>query len=172
MRWLVMVMILCACSKETEREKEILVQAQPIPPLECPACQACPLPVPREPVPTPYPGENKIVAAINAARRQRGLAAVSEDSKLDCAAERHAIDIGSAKTCGHVGRDGSQFWQRAQRCGTQALGEIVACGQRSESQAVEAWTNSPSHAAIMYDGSYTKVGVHEFEKYYVAVFGE
>jgi uncharacterized protein YkwD len=172
MRWFVMVLILWSCSRETEREKEILIPAQPFPRQECPACQACPIPTPGQSTPTPYPGENKIVAAINAARRLRGLAAVSEDSKLDCAAEKHAIDIGSGKICGHVGRDGSQFWQRAQRCGTQALGEIVACGHRDEKSAVQGWDQSPGHAAIMYSADYGKVGVYEFEKYYVAVFAE
>jgi uncharacterized protein YkwD len=124
-----------------------------------------------EPTPTPYPGENKILTAINAARALKGLPKVYEDSFLDCAAIIHAKDIAPRKICGHVGSDGSQFWQRAQKCGGQALGEIVACGYPDEKGAVQGWDRSPGHAAIMY-GDYARVGVGEVNGFYVAVFGQ
>lgn len=172
---------LAACSEEKVKEIE-LVPVGPIetrtvpvePPRECPVCPACPVP-PTQPVPgptpTPYPGENDTVRAINAARKLKGLAPVYEDSRLDCAAQAHARDIAVTDACGHVGSDGSQFWQRAQRCGTQALGEIVACGYPNAVTAVAGWDRSPSHAAIMY-GAYARVGVAEVRGYWVAVFSD
>lgn len=178
MRLLIVLALISACSKEVYEKERVeqppLVPAYPIPepipaqPIpQCPACPACP----GQPTPTPYPGESVIVRAINAARKLKGLGPVSEDSKLDCAAQAHARDISVSKVCGHIGSDGSQFWQRAQKCGTQALGEIVACGYPNAVSAVEGWDRSPGHAAIMY-GQYGKVGVGEVDGYWVAVFAE
>ncbi len=170
------LLLLVSCSTEKVEKKEVeWIQAQPIPRQECPACPACPgdgpIIVPVPPIPTPYPGENGVVAAINAARAVKGLPKVVEDTRLNCAAIAHAKDIAPRNICGHVGSDGSQFWQRAQKCGGQALGEIVACGYLDEKGAVQGWDQSPGHAAIMY-GDYRKVGVGEVNGYYVAVFGQ
>ena len=178
--WLIAIFLLFSCSTEKVKEKEVeWIPAQPIPKTECPACPTCPLPPPSyppnpqdpTPVPTPYPGQSAIVKAINAARRIKGLGEVFEDTKLNCAAINHAKDIAPRKICGHIGSDGSQFWQRAQKCGAQALGEIVACGYPNAVSAVEGWDRSPGHAAIMY-GQYGKVGVAEVDGYWVAVFAE
>ena len=165
-RWILLA-LLGACSTETTKETQ-LVPSQSISP--CPECPQCPNPPP--PTPTPFPGPEKIVAAINAARKARGLNDVVEDPKLDCAAELHAMDISGTRICGHVGRDGSQFWQRAQRCGTEALGEIVACGFANEAGAVAGWNQSPGHAAIMFEPQHTRVGAKGVNGFYVAVFGQ
>jgi len=176
MRWLIPFLVFACSTERHEKEKEVeWVQAQPIPRQECPVCPACPgdgpIIVPVPPIPTPYPGENRIVTAINAARIARGLPTVSEDTYLNCAAIAHAKDIQPRNICGHVGSDGSQFWQRARKCGAEALGEIVACGYPDEKSAVRGWDTSPGHAAIMY-GDYSKVGVGEVNGFYVAVFGK
>lgn len=108
--------------------------------------------------------------AINAARKSRGLSEVKVELALNCAAKRHADDIGVKKICGHYGTDGSSPWDRAKGCGTSADGEIVACGQGSPKAAVDAWTISPGHAAIMYAPNQTVVGVGMLNNYWVAIF--
>lgn len=108
--------------------------------------------------------------AINAARKSRGLSEVKVEIALNCAAKRHADDIGVKKICGHYGTDGSSPWDRAKSCGTSADGEIVACGQGSPKAAVDAWTTSPGHAAIMYAPNQTVVGVGMLNNYWVAIF--
>ena len=124
-----------------------------------------------DPVVVPIPGEtiDALADAINAARKSRGLGEVKVEAALNCAAKRHADDIGVKKICGHYGTDGSSPWDRAKICGTSADGEIVACGQGSPQAAVDAWTLSPGHAAIMYAPNQTVVGVGMLNNYWVAI---
>lgn len=129
-----------------------------------------PSPTP-SPAPTPYPGDvYNLGQAVNEARAARGLSAVMILPALNCAADRHAKDIGTRGACGHTGQDGSSPWDRAKDCGTFANGEIVACGQGDAKAAVQAWTYSPGHAAIMYDGGQKKMGVAMFGNYWVVIF--
>lgn len=108
--------------------------------------------------------------AINAVRKSRGLGEVTVELALNCAAKRHADDVGAKKICGHTGSDGSSPWDRARDCGTSADGEIVACGQGTSKAAVDAWTLSPGHAAIMYAPNQTVIGVGMLNNYWVAIF--
>lgn len=139
----------------------------PLPDLPWPKPEPTPQPTPQ---PTPSEDPTGLLFAINAARAKRGLSPVTLDAALVCAAQRHAKDIGASRTCGHTGSDGSSPWDRAKACGGEADGEIVACGQRSPSEAVDAWTNSPGHAAIMYDANQKKIGVAMDQNYWVAIF--
>jgi uncharacterized protein YkwD len=145
------------------------------------------LPIPDLPdIPIPgmpgggMPGDNQtppsedtlqgLADAINSARKSRGLSEVKVELQLNCAAKRHADDIGVKKICGHTGSDGSSPWDRARDCGTSADGEIVACGQGSPKAAVDAWTMSPGHAAIMYAPNQTVIGVGMLNNFWVAIF--
>jgi len=129
-----------------------------------------PGPVPN-PAPSPYPGDvYSLGEEINKARASRGLSPVEILPALNCAAKRHADDVGAKHVCGHTGSDGSSPWDRARDCGTSANGEIVACGQGDAKAAVQAWTYSPGHAAIMYDGGQKKMGVAMYQNYWVAIF--
>jgi len=138
-----------------------------------------PIPGPGNPSPNPSPSPNPgptpditkaLLDEVNAARASRGLSQISFDTKLDCAADRHAKDIGPKRICGHTGSDGSSPWQRASDCGTSANGEIVACGQGSPKAAVDAWTLSPGHAAIMYDPGQKAMGGAMVGNYWVVIF--
>lgn len=152
----------------------------PIPGL--PSLPNFPLPIPggggANPSPSPAPNPmpplegdpSGVGAAINEARAARGLSAVMVLPALNCAAKRHAQDIGTKGVCGHYGSDGSSPWDRAKDCGTSANGEIVACGQGSPKAAVDAWTLSPGHAAIMYDPGQKMMGVYMVNNYWVAIF--
>lgn len=131
---------------------------------------------PQEPTPPEQPSEPsgdsevRLLNEINKIRAERGLGAVVATDGLNCAAQRHAKDVGSKGICGHTGSDGSSPWDRARDCGAQADGEIVACGQGSPADAVRAWSMSPGHAAIMFDRSQQKVGVAMHNNYWVAIF--
>lgn len=140
-----------------------------------PKCNPSPAPSPAPaPSPTqPPPTEGDVAgigAEVNKARASRGLSAVEILPALNCAAARHAKDTGSRGMCSHTGSDGSSPWDRAKDCGTFANGEIIACGQGSAAEAVNAWTLSPGHAAIMYDGGQKKMGVAVSNNYWVVIF--
>jgi len=111
-----------------------------------------------------------LVAEINRVRIARGLRKVTATAGLNCAAQRHAKDIGSKRVCSHTGSDGSSPWTRAKGCGAKADGEIIACGHRTAAQAVKGWTNSPGHAAIMYNPNQTFVGAAMVNNYWVVDF--
>jgi uncharacterized protein YkwD len=148
-----------SCSKE-----KVIVQGTNPPPCD---------PNNPSPNPNPNPGMSELAREVNAARQARGLSTVLTSSALDCAALRHARDISRMNVCGHVGSDGSQFWQRAQACGAQgASGEIVACGYPSSRTAVTGWTNSPGHAAIMYDPGQKFMGTAVVNNFYVVVWAK
>ena len=140
-----------------------------------PRCSPSPSPSPA-PSPAPSPGkpvEGDVAGvgeAVNKARASRGLAAVEILPALNCAAARHALDTGKRGMCSHTGSDGSSPWDRAKDCGTFANGEIIACGQGDATTAVNAWTLSPGHAAIMYDGGQKKMGVGMSNNYWVIIF--
>jgi|GEM_PF-6460059 len=111
-----------------------------------------------------------LVDEINRVRSERGLPTVVATAGLNCAAQRHANDVGTRGMCSHTGSDGSSPWDRAGGCGASADGEIIACGQGSPAEAVQAWTYSPGHAAIMYDRNQSEVGAAMVNNYWVVIF--
>jgi uncharacterized protein YkwD len=188
---LCIALIISACGDKEEKKEEPAPTPAPAPtPTPTPDKPGnpfpFPLPFPLPPIPgmppIPVPGGGgdpvppsagtiqELADAINSARKSRGLSEVKVELALNCAAKRHADDIGVKKICGHTGSDGSSPWDRARDCGTSADGEIVACGQGSPKAAVDAWTMSPGHAAIMYAPNQTVVGVGMLNNYWVAIF--
>jgi uncharacterized protein YkwD len=115
---------------------------------------------------------NELVRLINVERAKVKAAPVILSSGLNCAAQKHANDIGVKKRCTHTGSNGSSPWDRAKSCGTTANGEIVACGHQTPAAAVKGWYNSSGHRTIMLNKSYTRVGVGMLNNYWVAIFSK
>ncbi len=113
-----------------------------------------------------------LLEEINKARARQGVPALKFDSKLNCAAELHAKDVGPKQICSHTGTDGSDVGERLSRCGYNGWqwAENIACGQRSASEAVQAWHKSAGHAHNMYNPEYTHVGLAMVNNYWVNVF--
>lgn len=114
---------------------------------------------------------NDVLTYINQERVKRGLSRLTIHPALNCAAQTHSNDIGIRKTCSHMGKDGSNFVQRVQRCGYQyARGEIIACGQKTARAAVDAWLKSPGHFAILSDPLQKYFGAGWKNNYWTVVF--
>lgn len=164
---LIALSVFFACGRDKKNE------SRPVPaPAPSPSPSPAPAPSPT-PIPTQPPEQGDVAGigeAVNKARASRGLAAVEILPALNCAAARHALDTGKRGMCSHTGTDGSSPWDRAKDCGTFANGEIIACGQGDATTAVSAWTLSPGHAAIMYDGGQKKMGVGMSNNYWVVIF--
>ena len=162
---------LVACGTIEERYPE------PMPRPEEPVCpQSCEQ-QPEQPDTPEKPDEYASVVLdlleeINKARARQGLPAFKFDSKLNCAAELHAKDIGPKRICGHTGSNGSSVGDRLAMCGFDGWqwAENVACGQRTPSEAVQAWHKSAGHAHNMYNPNYTHVGLAMVNNYWVNVF--
>lgn len=139
----------------------------PIPPM--------PFPIPNPtPAPTPAPSNvvQQVLNDLNVQRSAAGLATVTLNSKLTCAADAHAQDIGPKGSCSHTGSDNSSPFTRISACGysySQA-GEIIACGQTSADAAVTAWMSDAPHKAIVL-GPYTEVGISMVDNYWVVDWG-
>ena len=114
----------------------------------------------------------ELVRLINVERAKVKAAPVVLSTGLNCAAQKHANDIGAKKRCTHTGSDGSSPWDRAKRCGTFANGEIVACGYQTPAATVKGWYGSSGHRTIMLNPTYTRIGVGMFNNYWVAIFSK
>jgi uncharacterized protein YkwD len=87
------------------------------------------------------------LAAINAKREQRGMAALTPDPRLTEAALAHACDSAARNRMSHEGSDGSDLGDRVKREGYRyrAIAENVAAGYRTPTSVVEGWMGSSGH---------------------------
>lgn len=86
---------------------------------------------------------------LNNVRAQNGAGNVTHDSRLTAAAQGHADDMLAHNYLSHTGRNGSTPGDRMTAAGYRwrTYGENIAQGQRSETEVLDAWTNSPGHHA-------------------------
>ncbi|OWZ21084.1 hypothetical protein PHMEG_0004419 [Phytophthora megakarya] len=89
---------------------------------------------------------SKLLAAVNAKRSEKGLAAVCINSKLSQAAQSLAADNAKNNKVSTKGSDGSTPNTRYDIAGieTQQSAEVVAAGQASVDAVVATWTKSSS----------------------------
>jgi len=96
----------------------------------------------------------------NERRDQAGLKPLELDQALTKAAEAHALDMAEREEMSHTGGDGSSPFQRIERAGFkfQRAAENVAAGQRTATEVMKDWMNSPGHRANIL-GDYRQLGV-------------
>lgn len=107
---------------------------------------------------------------MNDVRQNMSLPLLEPLDHLMCAARRHADDVGPKNLCSHTGSDGSDPGDRAAACGGGWSGEIIACGQATAADAVQAWLGSPGHRAVLTDPNNRHVGVAMNNHYWVGIF--
>ena len=88
--------------------------------------------------------EQNLVQRTNAARAQAGMPPLQVDHQLMASARRQAIWMARNQVMQH---------------GNAPVAENIAAGQRSSTEAVQSWLNSPGHRANMLNGSYRRIGV-------------
>ena len=106
--------------------------------------------------------ELAMIAAINAARLERGIHALRHDDRLSNAAYDHAVDLSRHPGLMHEGSDGSTILERILRAGYNASWhyEVVGWGWDGRIEPmVQWWLGSPAHAAILYDSNVADIGV-------------
>ena len=101
---------------------------------------------------------SEIVRLTNSARSQNGYAALVEDGALSEAAAVRAREI--ARSFSHTRPSGASFSSALSESGVSYLraGENIASGQKSASEVVNAWMNSPGHRANILNSSYSRIG--------------
>lgn len=101
---------------------------------------------------------SEVVRLTNSARSKNGYAALVEDGVLSEAAAVRAREI--ARSFSHTRPSGASFSSALSESGVSYLraGENIASGQKSASEVVNAWMNSPGHRANNLNSSYSRIG--------------
>ena len=101
---------------------------------------------------------SEVVRLTNSARSQNGYAALVEDGALSEASAVRAREI--ARSFSHTRPSGASFSSALSESGVSYLraGENIASGQKSASEVVNAWMNSPGHRANILNSSYSRIG--------------
>nr|BFE96011.1 CAP domain-containing protein [Pseudomonas brassicacearum subsp. brassicacearum] len=113
--------------------------------------------------------DKSLLAQVNAARakprmcgRQRFAAArpLSWNAALGTAAQGHSRSMARENYFAHRDPDGRSSSDRAKSAGFRGhkLGENIAAGQRSPSQAMQDWLDSPGHCANLMNPMFTQMG--------------
>lgn len=129
-----------------------------------------------------------MLASVNAARatsRNCGedfMPAVDKltwDCNLQAAAIGHAVDMSDSDFFAHAGSDGSSIGTRVTRAGYpwSYVGENLAAGQRTISDVMSSWLDSPGHCRNIMSPNYTQFGFgystdidSQYQRYWAQVF--
>ena len=105
--------------------------------------------------------ERQVLTLINNHRKQHGLPALANNSKLNVAAHRHSLDMAQRGYFSHTNRSGKSPFDRMRAagyvCGT--MGENIAAGQRTAQQVFDAWKKSAGHNKNMLNRNYKSIGI-------------
>ncbi len=103
----------------------------------------------------------EVARLVNVERAKVSLPALTSNSKLNQAAQTHAIDMGCNFFLSHTGSDGSTPDQRMLRFDYQYSwwGENVAAGQTTPAAVMTAWMNSQSHRDNILSANFTNIGI-------------
>ena len=107
--------------------------------------------------------ERDVIAGINDARAQQGLAPVRAHRGLNRAADVHTRDMLRADFFDHPSSDGTPFERRVRRyADANMVGETLAALRQRHGGAgtvVQLWLNSPPHRAIVLEPGFRRIGV-------------
>ncbi len=104
--------------------------------------------------------ERTLLDLTNKERAGQGLPPLKANDKLFQAARAHSTNMARQGRLDHT-LDGKGPGERLTEAGyaSAGWGENVAGGQRTPSEAITSWVNSPGHRANIRNGSFTEVGL-------------
>ena len=87
--------------------------------------------------------------------------AVSWNTQLLQAADKHSADMTQHNFFDHTGSDSSSVATRVDETGYEwrAIGENIAAGQRSAAEVIAGWLNSPGHCRNLMNPAFAEVAV-------------
>ena len=113
-----------------------------------------------------------MTAMINQQRAANGLGPITEDARLSNASRNHAQDMVANDYFSHRGLNGSDLSTRARAAGYNFVAaENIAWGQRSETEVMTAWMNSPGHRRNILLSDAEEYGVGRFNNHWVMLLG-
>jgi uncharacterized protein YkwD len=116
---------------------------------------------PQTTAPTTQPDQKaQVLAMVNNAREEAGCGDLSEDPRLDTAAQQHSSDMASRNYFSHTSPDGVTFDQRERNAGyPDPGGENIAMGQTSARSVMQAWMHSAAHRQNILNCDYVAIGI-------------
>jgi uncharacterized protein YkwD len=119
----------------------------------------------------------EIIEAHNKVRSEAKLPSLTSNSKLQAAAEAHALDMAIHKKMSHTGSNGSSSIDRIKATGFnyRRAGENVAFGRFTTEAVMKGWLNSPPHKRNIV-GGFSQIGVgcaiaEDGKRYWCVTFG-
>ena len=105
--------------------------------------------------------ELEVVRLVNVYRSNAGLKPLSADAELSYIARLKSQDMCDKKYFSHTSPTYGSPFQMMKDNGVKYLtaGENIAMGQRTPSEVVTAWMNSPGHRANILNSSFTRIGI-------------
>ncbi len=101
-----------------------------------------------------------MLAAVNAERKRAGSPPLTENIRLDVAAQRHAADMLARNYFAHESPEKHTVRERAKDAGYEwrAIGENIAEGQTSLAEVMTTWMHSPGHRRNILDRDFKELG--------------
>jgi uncharacterized protein YkwD len=120
--------------------------------------------------PAPDTGfQDEMLTAVNAARATQQdcggtimppVPALTWDTQLEQAADKHSNDMANYDFFSHTGSDGSSVSTRvtAQGYTWSSVGENIAAGQKDVDAVMTSWIDSPGHCLNIMSANFTQMG--------------
>jgi uncharacterized protein YkwD len=104
--------------------------------------------------------ETHMLARVNALRSSAGVGPLRMCARLTSAAREHAEAMATTGVFSHAGPAGDQYWDRLASVGyrMQTAGEVLAAGQLTPRDAMNAWQGSAPHYAVLTNPAFRHVG--------------
>jgi uncharacterized protein YkwD len=103
----------------------------------------------------------EVIRLVNVERAKVKLAALTNQSQLEQAAQAHSVDMGCNFFMSHTGSDGSTPFDRIDYFGYvySWAGENVAAGYTTPAAVMAGWMASKTHKANILNANFTEIGI-------------
>lgn len=114
----------------------------------------------------------EVIRLVNIERTKAGLKALKPDTSLNNMAWAKAKDMSQKQYFSHTSPTYGSPFQMMKWFGISYnyAGENIAKGQKTPTEVVRAWMNSPGHKANILGSKYTLIGVGYFNGYWAQEF--
>jgi uncharacterized protein YkwD len=103
----------------------------------------------------------EVLRLVNSERAKAGCGALTNDSRLASAAQKHSADMASNNYFSHTSQNGDEMADRIDASGYKwrSIGENIAKGQATPAAVMQAWMNSSGHRANILNCGFRNIGV-------------
>ena len=129
--------------------------------------------------------KDEILTLTNAERKKEGIPPLKRNARLDLSAQAHVLDMQSRNFFSHTNPDGLEPTDRIKKTGylditvencdcsgwKYAVGENIAKGQQTPTEAIRDWMASPTHRSAILSPEYLEIGIGIIDDLWAQNFG-